>query len=116
MLRELALIGFSDMEAYIKFQKNGEVLFDWSALPPGATKVIHEITQETYVEGAGDDARQVKRTRFKLHGKIRALELLAKHLGMLQADRVNDDDDVLLQRIAQLQQDLLTPKEKPTIH
>ena len=32
VLAELALIGLSDMAAYLHFQQNGQVVFDWSDL------------------------------------------------------------------------------------
>ena len=82
MLKELALIGFSDMADYLRLEENGEIYLDFTDLPQGATRVIAEIVQDEYVEGRAEDARAVKRTRFKLHNKLTALESIAKHLGM----------------------------------
>ena len=42
---------------------------------------LSEVTVEDYVEGRGEDARQVKRVKFKLHDKQAALVALARHLG-----------------------------------
>lgn len=83
VLEELGLIGFADMAHYVTFRPDGDVVFDWSDLPPGASRVIAEVTSETYMDGSGEDAREVKRTKFKLHPKTSALNLIAQHLGML---------------------------------
>ncbi len=55
---------------------------DWSKLPPGATKIIQEITQEEHTGGRGHEAGAVKRTKFKLYSKLDALEKIGRHLGM----------------------------------
>jgi len=87
-LEELALIGFADMGTYLRFEPNGDVFLDWTALPEGATKVISEITQEVVKKlGEGEDAAAVIRTKFKLHDKLSALDKIGRHLGMFK-DRV----------------------------
>ena len=82
VIAEYALVAFADMADYIDFNSAGNVVLDWSQMPEGATKVISEITQEEFVDGKGEDARPVRRTKFKLHSKMSALNDLAKHLGM----------------------------------
>ncbi len=80
VLQEYALIAFADMADYLTFAEDGAVYLDWSGLPEGATRIIGELVQDEYTDGRGDDAREVKKTRFKLHPKLPALEALAKHL------------------------------------
>ncbi len=92
VLEELALIGFADMGTYVKLD-GGHAIFDWSDLPPDATKVISEITQETYVDGKGEDAETVKKTKFKLHDKRAALVDMGRHLGMF-TDNINVGGEV----------------------
>ena len=82
VLRELALIGFADMGDYVTISDSGNVLLDLTNLPEGATKVIHEVTQDEYKEGNGDDARDVKKTKLKLYDKRAALVDIGRHLGM----------------------------------
>lgn len=82
VLEELAAIAFADIQDYLRFGPSGEVYFDWSKLPEGATRAVAEITQDEYSEGRGSEAREVKKTRFKLHNKIPALEKIGQHLGM----------------------------------
>lgn len=82
VLKELATLGFSDMANYVTFQGDGSVVFDWSELPEEATRAISEITVDEFMDGKGDDARPVRRTKFKLYNKQPALTDLGKHLGM----------------------------------
>lgn len=93
ILQELKLVGFADMAHYLKFPGEGETggdpFLDFTALPEGATRAIQEIVQEVYLEGPGELAKQVKRTKFKLHPKVPAIELMMKHLGMLVQRRVD---------------------------
>jgi len=43
---------------------------------------VQEITVDEYAEGSGEDVRLVKKVKLKLIDKIRALELIGKHLAM----------------------------------
>jgi len=85
VLAELARVGFSDLTAYGELLQSGEL----DNLPPGAAAALSEVTVETYADGRGAGAREVRRVRVKLHPKLAALEALAKHLGLFAAD---DDD------------------------
>lgn len=82
VLREYAILAFADMAHYLRFDEQGQALLDWENMPKEATRAISEITQEEYMVGAGDDARVVRRTKFKLHNKGGPLDSVAKHLGM----------------------------------
>ena len=79
---ELRKIGFANMADYMKSTPEGDPYLDFSALTPAQTAALSEVTVEDYVEGRGEDARQVKRVKFKLHDKQAALVALARHLGM----------------------------------
>lgn len=82
VVREFAILGLADMRNYLRFDDKGQVYLDWANMPETATKAIAEITQEEYVEGKDEDARVIRKTKFKLHDKVRALENLGKHLGL----------------------------------
>ncbi len=81
IVREFALLGFSNMLDYIRVQ-SGDPVIDMSAITRDQAAAIAEVTSETYVEGRGEDAETVKRTKFKLADKKGSLDSLARHLGM----------------------------------
>jgi len=80
VLREIALLGFSNMGDYIQIQKDGSFFVDFSKLTREQQAVIQEATVEEYMEGKGENARQVRRMKFKLADKGQNLERLGKHL------------------------------------
>ena len=82
VLRELGHIGFSNMLDFVTIGDDGRVTFDLTHLSRDQAAAIQEIVVDEYTEGAGEDARNVKRTRFKLANKVAALEKMGKHLGM----------------------------------
>jgi phage terminase small subunit len=87
VIEELAALAFSDIGAFLTWLPGGDVALDWAELPAGATRLIAEIVQDEYADRSpggdrGEDKRRIKRTRFKLHPKLPALEALAKHLGL----------------------------------
>lgn len=82
IVRELALIGFANMLDYMRTQEDGSAYVDLSKLTREQAAAIGEVTSETYLEGKGEDAKTVKRTKFKLSDKRSALVDLGKHLGM----------------------------------
>ncbi|MEE8545168.1 MAG: terminase small subunit, partial [Alphaproteobacteria bacterium] len=97
VIAELASVAFADMGDFLSFDEDGEVRLDLSNLPPYATAAIKDLTQEVFTEGKGEDARQVRRTKLKLHAKIPALLELAKHTGVFQGeDEPPPDDSVRL--------------------
>lgn len=84
IIQELAKIGFSNMLDYMQVQASGDAYIDLSALTREQAAAIAEITVEDYKDGRGEDARDVKKMRFKLHDKKAALVDLGKHLGMFK--------------------------------
>jgi phage terminase small subunit len=84
IVRELALLGFANMLDYIRTTSEGDAYVDLSALTREQAAAISEVTVETYAEGKGDDAKDVKRVKFKLNDKRAALVDLGKHLGIFK--------------------------------
>ncbi|ENX01467.1 hypothetical protein F900_01834 [Acinetobacter modestus] len=92
VIKELAKIGFSNMLDYITITNGGDPVTDFSALTRDQAAAISEITVEEYTEGRGDDARNVKRTKFKLSEKRSALVDIGKHIGMFKEHVVHSND------------------------
>jgi len=75
VLRELAILGFSDFTEFASFAENvGLVIKDTKKVKQGKTRAIKSMKQ-TLSPGGGSIA-------IKLHNKEKALELIGKHLGM----------------------------------
>jgi phage terminase small subunit len=82
VLAEYAKLGFANMLDYIRVNDQGEAYVDFTKLTREQAAAIAEVTSEVYQEGRGEDAKDVKRTKFKLADKKGALDSIAKHLGM----------------------------------
>lgn len=82
VLKELALLGFSNMQDYMKAGPDGDPYLDFSNLSRDQAAALTEVTVEDYTDGRGEDARDVKRIKFKLADKRAALVDIGKHLGM----------------------------------
>lgn len=82
VLRELALVAFSDIGQVMDFSGVEPRLKPANEIPETARRSISGMKVKRYMEGHGEDARQVEVTEFKLWSKDSALEKLAKHLGM----------------------------------
>jgi phage terminase small subunit len=87
VLHELAKLAFANMADYMRVGPGGDPVLDFSKLTRDQAAALVEVTVEDYVDGRGEDARQVRRVKFKLASKLVALELLGKHLGLFK-DRV----------------------------
>lgn len=84
VLNELAKIGFSNMLDYVSVTAGGDPVPDFSTLTRDQAAAISEVTVDQYMEGKGDNAVMVKRTKFKLSDKRAALVDMGRHLGMFK--------------------------------
>jgi phage terminase small subunit len=82
IVEEYAKIGFANIGDYIRPDEAGNPYLAYRELDSDQKAAISEMTIEEYVEGRGEDARAVKRTKFKLHDKKAALDSLGRYLGM----------------------------------
>ena len=89
VLEELARLAFSNMLDYMEIDEHGQPRgIDLTKLNRDSAAAIQEISEDA-TGGQGDGERRlVIRRRFKLADKLRALELVMKHMGMLR-DRVD---------------------------
>ena len=83
IIRELALIGFANMQDYITIQ-GGDAFVDLSKLTRDQAAAIGEVTSEDFLDGRGEDARQVRRVKIKLIDKVSALVKLGQRLRMFE--------------------------------
>ncbi len=80
---ELAKCGFSNMLDYMRTGPDGDPFLDFSKLTRDQAAALSEVTVEDFVDGRGEDARDVKRVKFKLVDKRQALMDLAKLCGFV---------------------------------
>lgn len=89
VVAEIAKIAYSNLDDYLSLTSDGEPYIDLSKVPRDKMAAVAEVTVEDYVEGRGEDARDVKRVKFKLHPKLDALEKAMKYLGLYAPDKVD---------------------------
>lgn len=93
VLAELAKIGFANMADYMRVGTDGDPYLDFSALSRDQAAALTEVTVEDFKEGRGEDARDVRRVKFKLADKRAALVDLGKHLGLFR-DKLDVQHDL----------------------
>lgn len=80
VLEELAKLGFASIEKYVDTSL-GKPHIDFSALTADQLAAVAQIETEEVDVG---DGPTILKAKFKLHDKLRALELIGKHLGMFK--------------------------------
>jgi phage terminase small subunit len=93
VLMELAKIGFANMADYMRAGPDGDPYLDFSAITRDQAAALVEVTVDDFVDGRGEDARQVRRIKFKLADKKGALVDIGRELGMF-IDRKQVDGTV----------------------
>ena len=93
VVAELAKIGFANMRDYMRPDAGGDPYLDFSALTRDQAAALSEVSVEDFKDGRGDEARDVRRVKFKLHDKRAALVDLGKHLGMF-TDKVEHSGSI----------------------
>jgi phage terminase small subunit len=91
LMHELGKMAFSNIRTFMRPGTNEIDLTqdiseeDWAC--------VSEVITETYMDGGGPSAREVKRVKIKLYDKLTAIEKAGKHLGMFDKRRGGDADD-----------------------
>lgn len=81
VLKELALLGFANMQDYMRVLDDGSACMDVSKLTREQAAAIQEINSEVYLD---KEERPVKKCRLKLICKEGPLVQIGKHLGMFE--------------------------------
>ena len=78
VLREIARVAYANVYDYIQVQPDGTIKFNFLTLDEESAKGIAQLWIREYRVGRA----HVRTTHLRLANKLRALELLAKHLGL----------------------------------
>ena len=76
VVRELAELAFSNIADFVEVRSDGPVHIDLTRASRERVAAVHDVILST--SGEGSD----KLTRIELFDKLRALDMLARHLGM----------------------------------
>lgn len=87
ILEEEARLAYSDVSDL--WDKSGLSLIPPRQLPEGVRRAIASVE---VVQTFDQDGAQVNKYKYRMWNKGAALERLEKHLGMFQADKMNDED------------------------
>jgi hypothetical protein len=79
---ELAELAFSNISDFLQVQRDGSVQIDLARASRDRAAAVRDVILSTPAEGSDDEVRITKLTRVELFDKLRALDLLARHLGM----------------------------------
>ena len=92
----------ADIGTLLSFDpEKGTLDFDWSRLTEEQKRAIGEFQVEKFQKGRGDNATPVVRTKVRPHDKLKALEFLAKHLGMFKEKlEISGEQDVAARILA----------------
>jgi phage terminase small subunit len=100
VLEELTKLACANMQDYMKPGPDGDPVLDFAKLTREQASALQEVTVDRYTEGRGEDAREVKRVKFKLADKLRALELLGKHYALFTERHVHELGGRVAERLA----------------
>lgn len=81
VLEELARCAFANMDDFMRAGPDGDPYLDFSTLKRAQKAALVEVTVDDYTEGRGEDARDVRRIKFKLANKLSALDQIVKMQG-----------------------------------
>ena len=104
VLQEIAKVAFASLGAFMSIDKEGNIQFKLQNNKMLSTKddplgVLAQFEQETYVDGRGEDAQLVKKTKIKLLDKMKALDMLGRYLMLFDGAGASEDPVTTAQKI-----------------
>jgi phage terminase small subunit len=89
VMKEVAAVAFANMGNYLHITENGDPYIDLSNCNYEQLAAISEVTVEDFTEGRGDNARDVRRVKLKLHSKMDALDKLMKFFSLYAPEKID---------------------------
>lgn len=88
VIRELAKVARGNMSRYMRANEDGSPRLDFSNLSEDDTAALQSVTVEEFKDGRSDK-REVRRVKFALWDKVKALDTLGKHFGIYAPEQVD---------------------------
>ena len=82
VLERTALLANFNIKAFIKIDEAGQAYYDFSTATDNDWYCISEYTVDVIEKGKGDDKLYVDRVKVKTTDKLRALELVGRHISV----------------------------------
>lgn len=91
VVEELAKVGFASMRRFVRIDSTGQPRIDLSETPEDHLDALSEVQTETVLEPGGMEGEvlHVRKTKIKLHDKLKALHDLAEHTGVFKESDKN---------------------------
>lgn len=94
VIGELVKVAFGTLNDFIDVQRDGTPIIDCSNVGPEEMAALSGIEQDTYFERGGrgedDEPIPVKKTKLKMHDKLKALEMLSRHLKLFKDEEIDN--------------------------
>lgn len=82
IVERLKSIADANLGDLVEIHEDGSATLNMSKMTPELKRALTGYSVEEYMEGRGPGAKKVKRHKVNLADKLRALELLVRHLGL----------------------------------
>lgn len=100
-LAEIAKLARFNLGDALQVTEQGDAFLDLSLLDDDGRAALSEVEVHDYLDGRGEDARDVRRVKVKTHSKVQALTLVAKAHGLLTEKVEHTVSDEFADRMAQ---------------
>ena len=101
VLTEIARLAFSNVKSFLSWSKNRIEIKDSDSITDEDAAAIASVTQDETIQASTKHGeRKTVRTKFTMHNKTKALELLAKYLGMLDERIASAKVEVNMQQMS----------------
>jgi phage terminase small subunit len=88
ILDELAIVAFSDIQNYVLIDNDTGAIRakGFEEMPEGASRALQAIDEHRAIkeDADGNKVTVYDKVNFRMHDKLKALDLLGKHLGMFK--------------------------------
>lgn len=82
VIAEYRKIAFGGLSKFIRISPDGDPIIDLSGCTPEDLDLLESAEIDDEVEGRGEDQRTIRKIKIKRLDKLKALEVLGKHLGI----------------------------------